>query len=1340
MPTGQVGRYPVLGEIGRGGMGVVLHGRDPELERDLALKVMLGDPAAHPEAVQRFREEAQVGGQLQHPGVVPVYELGNADDGRPYFTMKLVKGETLAKLLKERASPAQERPRFLKVFEQMCQTMAYAHAKGVIHRDLKPANVMVGAFGEVQVMDWGLAKVLASGEGAPRPPLAGPSVVKVSRADSGNAETQEGDVLGTPAYMPPEQALGEVNRLDPRCDVFSLGAILCEVLTGRPPYIGADRIAVLRQARRAELGEALERLDACEADEELVGLARRCLSSDPSDRPRDAGKVAKAVETYLAGVEERARQAELERAAAEARAEEARARQQAERKQAEEAQARAVEAEGRAVPERRSRRLTVWLSASVLLLVVAGGSGAWLVQQQRVRQREATGQRQAAERRAVEGGLARIVELRREKRWKEAWEALEQTRARLGEDGPDDLRQRLTRESFVLDRVDRLEAVRMKSIHHLHGESDFASVDREYAQVFLGLGIVAQREEPERVASGVRQSEIAGHLLAALDAWASVTPDEGRRAWLLAVGRQVDSDEVRDRLRDPAAWKDPAVLKRRLKEVQVAKLTPPLVVALGMRLLRPRGYQADGVRLLTVAQRQHPNDFWLALTLGYALTATGKKDEGASYFRIALALRPETAILWVLLGEVLHNKGQPVEAIAHYQKAIDVQRDYAGAYFNLGIALAGQKKLAEAVAAYQKAIQLRPDDAVAYANLSNTLREQKKLDEAVAACRQAIALQPGYADAYTNLGAALYDQKKLDEAVAAFRKAIALKPDLVLAYCNLGTVLHVQKKLVEAEAVYRKALALQPDHAPASFGLGNALVAQKKLDEAVAAFRKTLQLQPDDAKAHYNLGETLRAQKKFAEAEAAFRKTIDLQPDLAEAYNALGALLCDNLHRPAEAEAAFRKAIALNPDDAVAYFNLGNALSTQKKLREAEAAYRKALDLQPNSAPAYGGLGNALAAQKKLDEAVNAYRKALALQPDDAETYNALGAILWNDLDRPAEAEAAVRKAIALKPDDAKAYYNLGNALAAQKKLVEAVVAFRKALVLQPDLAQAYGSLGNALSDQKKPVEAEAAYRKALALQPDLAPAYGGLGNALRAQKKLVEAEAAYRKAIALRPDLAPLYNNLGSALRDQKKLVEALAAYRKADQLAPNHPVIRNNLRLTLRWLELDRQLPALLTGKAKPSSPQEQLELARFCFSFKERHWVAVRFFTDAFSAEPKLANDLNAQHRYNAACAAALAAANKGVDASKLDAQERARLRQQALDWLRADLTAYTRLVERGNQNIRQAVQQRLAHWQEDPDLAAVRDAKPLAALPEKERVAWQQLWADVAALCKKVETKK
>jgi serine/threonine protein kinase len=251
----RVGRYAVLEEIGRGGMGCVLRGHDAELGRDLAVKVLL-EHQDDPGRVSRFTEEAKIGGQLQHPGIVPVYEVGRDAGQRPYFTMKLVRGRTLAALLRERSDPRQDLPRWLHIFEQVCQTMAYAHSKRVIHRDLKPSNIMVGAFGEVQVMDWGLAKVLANpslqppprnGEGgqdkrqgttspllATEPSHSPPLGFGEGAGGRGQGHTQPGTVLGTPAYMAPEQAAGEVDRLDERADVFGLGAILCEVLTGRP--------------------------------------------------------------------------------------------------------------------------------------------------------------------------------------------------------------------------------------------------------------------------------------------------------------------------------------------------------------------------------------------------------------------------------------------------------------------------------------------------------------------------------------------------------------------------------------------------------------------------------------------------------------------------------------------------------------------------------------------------------------------------------------------------------------------------------------------------------------------------------------------------------------------------------------------------------------------------------------------------------------------------------------------------------------------------------------------------------------------------------------------------
>ena len=206
-------RYRLDGEIARGGMGAILKGRDTDLGRDLAIKVLLDAHKDKPEVVQRFVEEAQIGGQLQHPGIAPIYELGQFNDKRPFFAMKLVKGETLSKLLADRADAAEDRGKLIGIFEQICQTMAYAHSRGVIHRDLKPANIMVGAFGEVQVMDWGLAKVLTVGgvadERKAYDKQKDQSIIQTLRSQPGSdvvgtfgtlgSQTQMGSVMGTPA-------------------------------------------------------------------------------------------------------------------------------------------------------------------------------------------------------------------------------------------------------------------------------------------------------------------------------------------------------------------------------------------------------------------------------------------------------------------------------------------------------------------------------------------------------------------------------------------------------------------------------------------------------------------------------------------------------------------------------------------------------------------------------------------------------------------------------------------------------------------------------------------------------------------------------------------------------------------------------------------------------------------------------------------------------------------------------------------------------------------------------------------------------------------------------------
>ncbi len=328
----EVPGFEILEELGRGGMGVVYRAVDAELRRSVAVKLMAPGQLEHADAVARFVEEARIAGRLQHPGVAPVHRLGTLSDGQPFLAMKLIQGQTLAELLVRRTSPDADLPRYLQIFESVCQTVAYAHEQGIVHRDLKPSNVMVGAFGEVQVMDWGLAKEIGSVANV----TLSPSLKSPTR------DTQTGTILGTPAYMPPEQALGDRDRVDARADVFALGAILCEILTGQPPYAGAAD--VVNAAQNARLESAEKRLNACRADAELVALTRRCLALVPADRPASATPIFEAVTAHRLAVDQKLREAERERAATLARS-----------------------------LEERKRRRVLLIAAGLLIVILAGG-------------------------------------------------------------------------------------------------------------------------------------------------------------------------------------------------------------------------------------------------------------------------------------------------------------------------------------------------------------------------------------------------------------------------------------------------------------------------------------------------------------------------------------------------------------------------------------------------------------------------------------------------------------------------------------------------------------------------------------------------------------------------------------------------------------------------------------------------------------------------------------------------------------------------------------------------------------------------------------------------------
>jgi tetratricopeptide (TPR) repeat protein len=472
----------------------------------------------------------------------------------------------------------------------------------------------------------------------------------------------------------------------------------------------------------------------------------------------------------------------------------------------------------------------------------------------------------------------------------------------------------------------------------------------------------------------------------------------------------------------------------------------------------------------------------------------------------------------------------------------------------------------------------------------------------------------------------------------------------------------------EAIRYHSIAVALRPHSPGARLNLGHALAQKGGLDEAIAEYRQAIRLKKDYAEAHDNLGLALEDQGRLDEAIAAFREAIRLKQDLAEAHSNLGALLCDKKKDYDEAIAAFREAIRLKQDLAEAHHNLGVALYHKGRLDEAIAAYREALRLKKDYPEAHLNLGVALAHKGRLDKAI-----------------------------------AEFREAIRLKKDSPEAHFNLGSLLGRKGRLEEAIVAYREAIRLKTDYPEAYSNLG----------------------------------NALRAKGRLDEAIAACQEAIRLKPDYAAAHCNLSDCLMRKGQFAQALAALRRGHEIGSRRADWRYPSARWVRQAEqmvaLDRKLSAILNGKARPADVAEELGLAWLCQQpYKRLYAASANFYAAAFKAQPRLAEDLQAGHRDNAACAAALAGCGQGKDADQSDDRERGRLRRQAVDWLRADLAAYRRLLEKAPDRAGPAIRERLRHWQQDTNFAGIREAEALAKLPEAERAAWQKLWADVAGL--------
>jgi serine/threonine protein kinase/Flp pilus assembly protein TadD len=514
-----------------------------------------------------------------------------------------------------------------------------------------------------------------------------------------------------------------------------------------------------------------------------------------------------------------------------------------------------------------------------------------------------------------------------------------------------------------------------------------------------------------------------------------------------------------------------------------------------------------------------------------------------------------------------------------------------------------------------------------------------------------------------------------------------------------------QDSRATAEHLLRQLQANRPGDFWINFVLSNSLASvvgqsRGRLEESVSFYRAALSSRPKIASVHLNLGVALALLDRNVEAEQAFRKVLELRGDYAPAYS-----------------------------------NLGSVLGKQKRWAEAEEACRKAITLQPDYPEAHNNLGNVLTNAGKLAEGEKSLRRALALRKNYAEARFNL-ALLLGKQGKPAVAEKEFRAALALKPDNAEIHCNLGLACHQQGKWVEAEQAERRALELRPDYPEAWFNLAGVLVAQGKPRDAEEALRRAILGQADYAAAHFNLGLLLHDRGELTEGEQAFRKVVALQPDHAPAYCNLAWNLKTRERFSEARAVLREGQKRCGRNPAW-SSLAESLVWEteQLDRlgaRFLWLMSGETKAETTAERLALASFCMTSKRWYAASTRWYAEALALDPTLSPNPANSVRYDAARAAVLAGCGQGLDVEKLDAARRLRLRQQALDWLRADLQAWRQLLEKDAAKSRSVVATKMRSWLQEPTLTYVRARDPLARLLKAEREPWRAFWRDVAQL--------
>lgn len=698
--------HEIQGMLGHGGMGVVYKARHLGLNRTVAVKMLLNGAYGGPGSRERFLREAESAAGLRHPNIVQVYELGD-HRRQPYFTMEFVEGGNLARKL----GGVPQAPRdAAALLASLAEAVDAAHRGGIVHRDLKPSNILLTADGTPKIGDFGLAR----------------------RMEGESGLTWTGVAVGTPDYMAPEQAEARPLAWGPAVDIYSLGALFYELLTGRPPFRAATATETIRQATSREPAPPSRLKGKVPRDAETICL--KCLSKEPRLRYGDAASLAADLRRFLAG------------------------------------EAITARPEGRAARlGRRIRRhplVSGGIAAVALMMIAFTGIGLWLIWDRAAVAGKAEAERVAMEKAAYQD-LREAARWLSMSSWPQANAAIERASGRLDHRGSADLRRLLDRAARDLALVERLDAIRLERAGSMGGGIADKRADAAYAEAFRSAGFDDPRASMQEQASRIGASNVRDAIVPALYDWSSISGDFGGKVWRAAIARKADRDPMgwRDRAFDPAASRDRAAFAKIAVDAPVDGQPVPFLLEFA-RYLRNAG--EDPLPFLARIQRAHPGDFWANLHLGNALSRAGKPLDAARYYQASLAIRPGTAVVHNNLAMALAGAGRMDDAAEQYLQALRSGPDTAVYHHNLALVLRDLGRHGEAVEHARLAILSEPETAVFRLGLGMCLASGGRDDGAVQEFRRAVLLGPGLTAARDHLRSTLLRMRRFEEAREAW--------------------------------------------------------------------------------------------------------------------------------------------------------------------------------------------------------------------------------------------------------------------------------------------------------------------------------------------------------------------------------------------------------------------------------------------------------------------------------------------------------------------------------------------------------------------------------------------